>query len=537
LSRVATFAQTKGFSVDQLTRYGVRDGLDGIEIPYFDSDGKPYKRYRIRNGQRFLWSPGSAPLIPYGLQRPVPFDRFVVITEGESDCWALWRVGIPALGIPGASNATCLHASHLGNVIEALVVREPDKAGDAFPSRVAFRLRETGFRGRISVLSFAPYKDPREAYDAAPQAFGDQWSRVYASRVPISDDGRFISSAEFLDERDTTRAWVWEPWLQEGGSMLIAAQKKVGKSLMQLNLAQRVARGVPFLDRPVTQGRVAYVSLDEPKATTRERAHALGITRDDEIDWYFSRKGLPRDWAAWLREVLARQHYALLIVDTLAKLTGIEDINSYGDWNRVLRPLHALADEFGTAWCGSAHNRKDSEGGTNAVAGSIALTAAVDCTFVMHKGIGGVRYLESEGRDGNDLTPTLLRLDESLNLTLGPTREQAARMAEDSRVYDLLHDGLERTGEQIRDELGMRRAQVWEAIERLVRTGAFVRSPRGLYARPDVERIGKAGDGMGPKRKRDKARSGLLIEDCRFFIGHAGAERCQRCGVMWDEHA
>jgi putative DNA primase/helicase len=86
----------------------------GLCIPYYLADGTPAPRSRIRtaliarNGSR--WSKGKGQLVPYGLERLSDARKagYLVLVEGESDCWTLWYQGFPALGLPGAEMAGVL---------------------------------------------------------------------------------------------------------------------------------------------------------------------------------------------------------------------------------------------------------------------------------------------------------------------------------------------------------------------------------------------------------------------------------------------
>ena len=73
---------------------------------------------------------------------------YLILVEGESDCWSLWYHGFPALGIPGSSNVKCLAAEHVLGFDRIVIVSEPDIAGQKFPLAIAARLREIGYAGR-----------------------------------------------------------------------------------------------------------------------------------------------------------------------------------------------------------------------------------------------------------------------------------------------------------------------------------------------------------------------------------------------------
>lgn len=548
---LAEFAKSKGFDAEQLTAFGVRVGFDGVEVPYFLGDGAEYARYRIRNGTRWFWSVGNAPVIPYGLNRPVPYEHGrVVVCEGESDCWTLWLAGVAALGLPGATSTGCLDASQLEGVEEVCVVREPDEAGMRFPARVARRLRETGFAGRISVISFEPHKDPRAAYNASPARFNEVLRRVWKARAPLPEDvpktnGTLpvMSAADFLAQEESVR-YVVDGLLPHGGSMLLGADKKVGKSVLFLNLALAVARGEPFIRRATTPGRVLYVSIDEPKAITKERAQALGFTPSDQVDFFCDRRPLP-DWADKLRELCARTSYALLIIDTLVKLTGIRDLNDYVEWNKAFAPLHSLAQEFGLSFAASAHNRKDARGdASNAIAGSTAAGAGVDTILIETKLIGGARTLESVQRYGVDLEPTILQMDaDTFALSLGDQSWLAKRKQTEEKILFLMGDGGTRNAREIIACARIRREDALEALGQLVAEGLVIKDAVGRYTIAGAL-LSPAAITREPRERperrepREPSEPTQLEEGaaCPFFIGTPGAGPCKRCGRAWPEH-
>src|SRR5712692_3831223 len=71
-----------------------------IGIPYYGDTGEEIavkRRTALKAKDGSYW-PKAKPLAAYGLWR---LDRaykvaFLILVEGESDCWALWHYGIPA---------------------------------------------------------------------------------------------------------------------------------------------------------------------------------------------------------------------------------------------------------------------------------------------------------------------------------------------------------------------------------------------------------------------------------------------------------
>ncbi len=89
----------------------------GLQIPYHLPDGTLAPRHRIRTAliakEGSHWSPGTGAIVPYGLERLEEGRKagYLVLVEGESDCWTLWYQGFPALGLPGAEMARALEES------------------------------------------------------------------------------------------------------------------------------------------------------------------------------------------------------------------------------------------------------------------------------------------------------------------------------------------------------------------------------------------------------------------------------------------
>ena len=108
---VEGLAELKAFSPEFLASLGLKNIPHGVQIPYRLPDGTPAPRQRIRTalsakkGSR--WTMGAGVIVPYGLWRLEEARKagFLVLVEGESDCWTLWFHNFPCLGLPGADMA------------------------------------------------------------------------------------------------------------------------------------------------------------------------------------------------------------------------------------------------------------------------------------------------------------------------------------------------------------------------------------------------------------------------------------------------
>ena len=104
-------------------------GQPAVKIPYYEENGEEIAlRYRLAmaGDNRFIWRKGDHPA-PYGLNRLAMIRKagFLIIVEGESDCWTCWFHGIPALGAPGKG----IWPAPWGQYLKGLVVfvwQEPE---------------------------------------------------------------------------------------------------------------------------------------------------------------------------------------------------------------------------------------------------------------------------------------------------------------------------------------------------------------------------------------------------------------------------
>ena len=206
---VAELAAHTGLAEPFIRALGVRETGNGVDIPYCDALGaevavhrrlllarpgrkprsvtRPVPRPAVpvggwamsqRRDPRF----GPAPDIPYGLDRleDARAARYLLVVEGESDCWTCWAAGIPALGLPGAGwgawtsghaeTAELIQAEHVRGIPTAYVVREPDPAGAAFARDVSDRLRAFGTEPWVVPFAMEP-KDPNALYQEDPAGF------------------------------------------------------------------------------------------------------------------------------------------------------------------------------------------------------------------------------------------------------------------------------------------------------------------------------------------------------------------------------
>jgi len=135
----------KGLGLDDGIYRSKNDDTPCVDIPYRAPGGqvtatrKRTELYKRKNGKdyRFRWVIGSK-LSLYGLWR-LPEIRaagWVLLVEGESDCHTAWLYGLPALGVPGASNWRAEWKAQIEG-LDVYAWQEPDGGGVTFVSALA----------------------------------------------------------------------------------------------------------------------------------------------------------------------------------------------------------------------------------------------------------------------------------------------------------------------------------------------------------------------------------------------------------------
>jgi hypothetical protein len=251
---VEQYAKTRALPVDFLNNCGLSDvgfvGRPAVRIPYFGPGGEELAiRFRIaHDGDRFRWKTGSKPFL-YGLNRIADArDKgYVVLVEGESDVHTLWHHGIPAIGLPGATNWREDRDAHYFDGIETIyIVIEADKGGQS----VRKWLAQSAIRSRAKLLLQLPAKDPSAMHVADSAGFKRALQVALLGAVPWT--------AVEADARTEERAEAWEVCATLARSNDVLAE--FDKTLETVGLVgeRRIAKLIylavtsRLLDRPVS---------------------------------------------------------------------------------------------------------------------------------------------------------------------------------------------------------------------------------------------------------------------------------------------
>lgn len=134
--------------------------------------------------------------------------------------------------------------------------------------------------------------------------------------------------------------WIVEGLIQQSSLGVLYGSPGVGKSFVALDIANRVAAGLPWHGRAVARRRVLFLAAEGGANLGRRQAawQANSGLADDPETYFFDGTVdlLDPEWVA-AAALKAREIGAgLVIVDTLARSMGAGDENSARDMNAVL---------------------------------------------------------------------------------------------------------------------------------------------------------------------------------------------------------
>ncbi len=203
------------------------------------------------------------------------------------------------------------------------------------------------------------------------------------------------------DVRPEPIRWLWSGRIPMGKLTLISGDPGLGKSLITLDVAARVTRGLDWPDGAAGANPGAVVILtaeDDLADTVRPRLDAASADPSRVIALQAIRVGdrqrLP-DLGADLRHLEGAIDLAsrdvpcrLVVVDPISAYLGGKDDHSNGDIRGLLTPLAELAGRCGVAMVAVTHLRKSAGKAIYRSMGSLAFAAAARAVLGVTKDPG-----------------------------------------------------------------------------------------------------------------------------------------------------
>lgn len=271
---------------------------------------------------------------------------------------------------------------------------------------------------------FAPQHQPPSTGDAAP---------VGAPGVPPRVDWHTL----WTEPVDDT--WILDPIIPARRLVAIYSEPKLGKSLLMLEIAVGIARGVRVLGAKPEPCRVLYVDHEnDPRGDIRARLQAMGHGPEhlDQLD-YLSFPAMSKlDQPAGGVELLAAaEHYrsGLVVIDTVSRAVAGEE-NANDTWLNWYRNTGVLLKRAGITVVRLDHPGKDAEKGMRGASAKLGdvdlvwrMTSAGPDLFRLQATHARMRLAE------DDLT--LRRVDDPLRHIIEP-RGRAVRF--DAKVEQII---------------------------------------------------------------------------------------------------
>src|SRR6266516_1820059 len=469
-----------------LLHLGVNEQRAGcLQIPYHLPDGTPAPRHRLRTAlvakEGSHWSKGSGEIVPYGLERLEEARKsgYLVLVEGESDCWTLWFHHFLALGLPGVEMVRTLKEAYLSGIDTLYIVLEPDAAGARFLTHIQQRLQAWKWPGKAYVVSLGDANDPNELHKknwkdfkaAFQQALDRAQPLVGAHAQPAPSSSEYVPAPftlqELLARQLPPVKWAIPDILPEGLTLL-AGKPKLGKSWLALAMALAVASGgVALGTYPVSQGEVLYLALEDNERRLQSRARQLLASMSsvpNTISFELRWPRLDQGGLTYLEEYLqTHPDVRLVVIDTWARVSPKaqhRQRSQYEEDYEALTPLKHLADTYRVSILAVHHLRKmGADDVLDEITGSIGVTGAVDGALILKRERGqGEATLFVTGRDIEQEQQFALTFDPTTALwTLVGNAEEFKRTKERQEIIDLLT-------EQLPD--GMSPRQVAEALDK-----------------------------------------------------------------------
>lgn len=279
--------------------------------------------------------------------------------------------------------------------------------------------------------------------------------RVFQTRLAELDPAEPFDAGlltAYLGEAESTRYRVAD-LLLHGGSTIVSAKRKTGKTTFNVNLARALLTGEPFLDSfQVEQiaGRVAVLNYEVTGGQFAHWASRVGVPGDRMVLVNLRGRRNPlahtQDRAA-LAEYLREQKVEFLIVDPFSRAFTGANQNDVSEVGAFLTDL----DLFGRAEAGATDLLLSVHTGWNGERsrGSSGLEDWPDSIIRLttrEDDESGPRYLSAMGRDV-EVSEDQLELDPAtsrLRLTGSGSRQAAARSGRVNRLTDPILDAVRR---------------------------------------------------------------------------------------------
>jgi hypothetical protein len=422
-------ARAKSLPPALLRQLGLSDLPNGrgVGISYRDRAGDQVavKRRTALVAKEGSYWPARTPLMAYGDWKLHEVARagWLVLVEGESDCWTLWQHAFPAIGLPGSCSAGTLTVEHLVGVTRLFIHVEPDKGGQKFHESVLKRLSELHYADETFTFHMpAGFKDPSALHIDNPEAFAERFNLALQTAAPHTpthlhvkidpnaasgtletsptkaEETREPYAVRLIDVAEDRVRWLWPGRIPLGKLTILDGDPGLGKSTVTLDIAARVTTGkaMPATQDPtLAASHVVLLTAEDGLGDTirpRLAAAEADLGKVTALEGIRLSSGtllpifLPMH-IGYLRQVLRDTQARLVLIDPLMAYLP-ESVNAASDQSvrQALLPLSECAEATGAAVLVVRHLNK--QPGKNVIyrgGGSIGIIGAARSGLLIAK--------------------------------------------------------------------------------------------------------------------------------------------------------
>jgi archaellum biogenesis ATPase FlaH/5S rRNA maturation endonuclease (ribonuclease M5) len=371
-------------------------GPEYIKTIYKDPEGNKQARYfTLIDNNKGLYLPErkSKPVLyNQDLLAQKPND-VVCYVEGEKDCDTLTRLGFLAVTAGSATDFNSYMAHHKAEHFkgcDVVLFPDHDQAGYESVKRIAEVLSP--------VAKSIKQVNLEKAWDKAlpsgmPQGaditdFIDQYKELYnddikevirkmikdAESIKIEKKSLLDSLLKWNDVAilDVKTEYLLENLIPKGSITLLFGRGGVGKTSLSLQIAHKVAEGLPFGELQTIKTSVYFIDFENPLSILKERVEKIGQA-DNLWVWHLSNNPMPPRLDSPQFELYKQLPAGLLIFDTL-RASHLSDENNSQDMAVIIARLKELR-EGGFTILLLHHTPKSNEG---IYKGSTALLDLID---------------------------------------------------------------------------------------------------------------------------------------------------------------
>ena len=216
----------------------------------------------------------------------------------------------------------------------------------------------------------------------------------------------------FVEGKPKSIPYTIDGLLPEGSFSILAGKAKHGKSSLSRYEAVCVSKGVRCLGRDTVRGESLLISLEDPLYHVDNCLMSLGWNPQNDEPIHIVTKlhpSIDKSIAAIEAVIVANPNIRFVVVDTLAKLLRVGDMNDYSKVMPQVEKVHILARRYPHIHLqGLAHCKKlRTDDVFDSLLGSMALRGEPDTTIALYTD-SGQRLIASETRIGRNFPPTIL---------------------------------------------------------------------------------------------------------------------------------